>query len=262
MSVTIPYYRTMRQSTNGSYRGSGQALFIHDPDYAKEPEQYIRAFLLLQKDLKNLFDYVETADTNLPCYSFRIHELLMRACTEVEANFKAIFAAHGYSPTGIKGKSIKLTMNHYNKTECTHRLSSYEVKVPHWRGTKGIRQPFKSWAQPTKPNPAWYEAYHVTKHNRHEGFEHANFENLIDAVCGLLLLLTSQFLSEDFSPASPSMSLCGYGFQDGMEPAIGDYFRVKLPNWLTAESYDFTYAEWKILKQNGTPFQTIDYSKI
>jgi hypothetical protein len=34
-------------------------------------------------------DYVEPADQNLNTYSFRIHELLMRACIEVEANCKA-----------------------------------------------------------------------------------------------------------------------------------------------------------------------------
>ena len=58
--------------------------------------QYIRAFLLIQKDLLELFDYVEPADQNLDCYSYRIHELHMRACIEVEAHCKAILSENNY----------------------------------------------------------------------------------------------------------------------------------------------------------------------
>lgn len=52
----------------------------------------MRAFLLVQKDLQELFDYVEPADKKLCCYSYRIHELLMRTCIEVKANCKAILS--------------------------------------------------------------------------------------------------------------------------------------------------------------------------
>jgi hypothetical protein len=61
------------------------------PDYAKTPEQYIRAFKILQKDFIELFDYIEPADRNNPAYSYRTHALLMRVCIEIDANFKAIF---------------------------------------------------------------------------------------------------------------------------------------------------------------------------
>ena len=67
-----------------------------DPRYAQDPEHYVRAYLLLQKDLEELFDYVEPSDQNLNCYSYRTHELLLRACVEVEANCKAILLENGY----------------------------------------------------------------------------------------------------------------------------------------------------------------------
>ena len=70
------------------------------PEFAESPEHYVRAFLLLQKDLHDLFDYVEPADTNLQCFSYRIHALLLRACVEVEANCKAILKENGYKRVG------------------------------------------------------------------------------------------------------------------------------------------------------------------
>ena len=65
-------------------------LTSFDHNYSDHPEHYTRAFAILQKDIIGLFEYIEPSDINLVTYSFRIHELLVRTCIEVEANFKAI----------------------------------------------------------------------------------------------------------------------------------------------------------------------------
>lgn len=88
MAITRPYKRTCRQFADGQYTEGGRAKYILHPRYARSPEQYVRSFLLLSKDLQEFFDYIEPADVN--CYSYRIHALLLRACVEVEANCKAI----------------------------------------------------------------------------------------------------------------------------------------------------------------------------
>jgi len=90
MSIKRPYHRTCRQFVDGEYAEGGRWRYLVHPLFALSPAPYVRAYLLLLKDLRDLFDYVEPADTNLRCYSFRIHALLLRACVEVEANFKAI----------------------------------------------------------------------------------------------------------------------------------------------------------------------------
>ena len=154
------YSRNCRQFIDGTYDSSAQSRYILDPKYAKDPEQYIRAFFLIQKDLKELFDYIDPSDTNLKCHSFRVHQLLLRACIEVEANCKAILIENGYEKINSKGKIIKLNMNDYNKIETTHLLSLYKVKVPYWRGSKAIRTPFINWSNAPKENPGWYQAYH------------------------------------------------------------------------------------------------------
>jgi hypothetical protein len=93
-------------------------MYIMHPAFAKEPQHYIRAFELIQEDLLDLFDYIEPADVNLHCYSYRIHALHLRTCIEVEANCKAILKENGY-PTGSDWN-----MRDYKKLEKTHHLSS------------------------------------------------------------------------------------------------------------------------------------------
>ncbi len=128
MSITKPYHRTCRQFVDGEYSEGGRWQYILHPKYADSSDHYIRAFLLLQDDLKKLFQYIEPSDTNLNTYSFRIHELLLRTCVEVEANFKAILKENGYK------KSDKWTRHDYKKIEESHFLSKYKVKYPFWRG--------------------------------------------------------------------------------------------------------------------------------
>ncbi len=89
--------------------------YITHPKFAQSSDQYVCSFVLLLRDLQELFDYVEPSDTNLKCYSYRIYELLVRACIEVEANCKAILLENGYK------KEDDLNMNDYKKVEKTHR---------------------------------------------------------------------------------------------------------------------------------------------
>lgn len=250
MAVTKPIRRNCRQFVNGSYSAGGISGYIKHPKYADSPEHYIRAFLLLQKDLFELFDSVEPADTNSPCFSYRIHSLLLRACVEVEANCKAILTENDYSTSG------NLNMSHYRKIDASHRLSSYLIKVPQWHGDRSVRQPFKGWRQ--QQSLPWYQAYNATKHDRHSAFEQATFDNLIDAACGLFALLSSQFLREDFSPGPDFLALGGP--IDGWETGIGDFFQAKFPDdWPQNMRYNFS---WPKLQNEPNPFDVFDYSAV
>jgi len=250
MPVNHPYRRTCRQFVNGSYTEGGRWQYMIHPKFAKAPEHYVRAFLLLLKDLQELFDYIEPADKNLLCYSYRVHALLLRACVEVEANCKAILKENGYSKSG------DMNMGDYKKIDKTHLLSLYQVKAPNWSGTQGLRTPFLAWST-GGPLP-WYQAYNTTKHDRHTEFEEATFGHLMDACCGVLVLLSAQFETNDFSPGNTLVAVGGP--DDGMESGIGGYFRVKFPgNWPQDLRYDF---DWQAIKNDPDPFQTIDYRKI
>lgn len=256
MSVNRPYRRTCRQFVDGSYAECGPGGYIVHPKFGHSPSHYVRAFLLLLKDLKELFDYVEPAENNLSCYSYRIHALLLRACIEVEANCKAILIENGYTKHTKKGEDMDLNMGDYKKINTTHCLSSYQVKIPYWNGLENIRTPFSYWSIGA-PLP-WYEAYNATKHDRSTEFRKATFSHLLDAFCGVLVILSAQFKTNDFSPGDTYIA--SDNPNDGMESGIGDYFRVKFPDDLPQElRYEF---DWQKLKNEPDPFQTIDYSKI
>jgi hypothetical protein len=234
---------------DNSYANSGNGRYVLHPKYAADPQHYVRAYLLLQKDLLELFDYVEPSDQNLGCYSYRIHELLLRACVEIEANCRAILLENGY-----KKRPDDLKMADYIKIEQSHKLSHFEMRVPTWSGATAVRMPFASWDK--GGSLAWYQAYNATKHDRHTEFRRATFEHAIDAVSGCLVILSAQFLDQDFSGQSALLSTGWPG--DGMEDAIGNYFRVGYPkSWPVADRYDFN---WQTLETDPNPFQAFPYS--
>ncbi|HEV7578310.1 MAG TPA: hypothetical protein VGO85_19945 [Caldimonas sp.] len=246
--LTKPYLRTLRPETTGVFSMD----YVKDLRFAKDALHLIRSFKLLQADLVELFDFIEPADSNLATYSFRLHSLLARACMEAEANCKAILREHGY----MKAGGGDWNMQDYRKIEATHRLSEFEVLFPIWTGSQNARKPFSAWSG--TQSLSWYRAYNDSKHDRHKEFSNASLENAIDAVTGVLVLLSAQFGTEDFMP-SPGMYAITLGSgprSDGAGLAIGDYFSVRFPEWPTAERYDF---DWSNLKLQDDPFERFTY---
>jgi hypothetical protein len=249
MAINKPFRRNARPFINGTYNtGAASVAYVMHPKFANDAEQYVRAFLILQKDIQELFEYIEPSDNNLPCHSYRGHALLMRLCIEVEANFKAILIENSY------GKRGNLNIGDYLKIDSSHRLSSYEIKMPVWHGTANIRKPFLPW-QTTNPLP-WYQAYNRAKHDRHTHFEDAKFEHVVDAMCGLVAVIASQFIQEDFSPLIRMVRSDAPGA--GFQLAIGNYFLVRFPDdWPDSEKYEF---DWYTNLQNDLdPFENIQF---
>lgn len=250
MPIAKPYRRAFRLFKDGSYSEGGRWQYILHEKYADFPGNYIRAFLLIQKDLLGLFDYIEPSDANSKTHSFRVHELLLRTCVEVEANCKAILRENGYQRSDDKDWS----MSDYKKVEQSHYLSQFEVKISNWLGQDSCRKPFFNWS--SGGSLPWYQAYNSTKHDRHSNFEKANFRNLIDAVCGLSAIMASQFWHHDFAPSDWGLSIGGPN--DGFESSIGRFFRIKYPqNIQEDERYDF---DWQQLNQEHDPFQNYNYT--
>ena len=257
--ITRPYRRTARPFVGTDYL-RGNTLYVTHPGFANDPERYVRAFKLLQDDLKHLFEYVEPADGNSGSYSFRVHEISLRACVEVEANCKAILEENGYmqprkKPRTKTGKaSDDWNMADYKKLEASHRLSAFQVKIWTWYGSHNMRTPFASWA--SGGSLPWYDAYNATKHDRHVNFAMANFGHTVDAVCGLLALLAAQFITYDFDPTSNPFGRGDEGSK--FWPAQGSLFTVRFPeNWPDEEHYDLT--GWDRTRILPDPFQRYSY---
>jgi len=247
MSQNRPFKRTVRQFTEGNYSPQGWPSYIQHPKFAIEPRQYIRSFYVIQKDLIDLFDYIEPHEANLETFSFRIHELFIRASIEVEANFKAILRENEYS------KKCNLTMLDYQKVNTSHFLSEYAVKMPDWRGGERTFSPFHEWGTGTKLT--WYAAYNKAKHDRHNEFSRANLGNLLLSITALIVLLRAQFFDGVFS--SEATLFASFGPSDGFTRTFGDSFTIKAPENLPAlERYSF---DWETIKSEDDPFVNFPY---
>lgn len=262
MSQSKPFHRNYRGFVESANSGYSQWAYIVDRSFAQAPEHYVRAFLLIQSDLQRLFEFIEPSDTNLTAYSYRTHELLMRTCIEIEANFKAILKENIFNPCDKNGDARpekNWNIHDFRKVNKSHHLAAYRVHIPVWEGTHSVFEPFKQWTRSAEL--PWYQAYNKSKHDRRLEFKEANFENLLNSIAGLLVLLSSQFRTEAFSPGPTVMSVEGADYYYyPTEPALGGFFHIEFPNdWSVEEKYDF---DWSVLKQQPERFQKIDYDKI
>ena len=260
MPISKPYHRNYRGIINGPNSGYSQWAYVVDRDYASSPEHYVRAFLLIQSDLQRLLEFIEPADLNLDTFSYRVHELFMRSCIEVEANFKAILKENIFNPTDrgrLPRPEKSWNIHDYKKVNTTHHLSAYKAHIPIWDGAESAFEPFREWA--AAPELSWYQAYNKSKHDRRNEFKKANLRNRRNSVTGLLVLLSSQFGNEDFSPGGRSLGVNTDSYYSTI-PALGNFFHIAFPNdWTDAEKYDFN---WSDLKQQPDRFQKVDYDSI
>lgn len=256
--INKPFYRTYRPvDTRGSY---SNWAYIEDQEYARAGRQYVTAFLILQSDIESLFRFIEPADTNLHTFSFKIHELLIRTCIEVEANFKAILLENDYTPKYKKGNKAGIikrpdswSINDYVKVNKSHFLDQYRVRYPFWRGSNNCFIPF---AGIENSRLDWYKAYNESKHNRIEGFEKANFYNLLNSFAGLFALLCSQFRDISFHSGPTFLQTDGVGL-DGFDSGIGGYLQVKYPKWEEKDLYTF---QWEKLEKEDDRFQKFNFN--
>ena len=253
MPISKPYHRFYRRvAGKDGNEGYNSTAYIEDREYAQKPELYLRSFLLIQEDLKRLFDYIEPSDANLKTYSFRIYELFIRICLEVEANFKAILRENKYSVD-----SALWTIKDYKKICKSHHLGGYRVKYPVWTGSKSTFAPFGGWEFSGKLD--WYDVYNKCKHNRYENMPQANFNNLLKAFAGLTALLYAQFCDRDFQPGDCLLSV-GSSDYYACEFAAGEYMMIEYPlDWSDDELYDFS---WDELQSSPDRFDMYDFDMI
>ncbi|WP_327512519.1 hypothetical protein [Ensifer sp.] len=257
MPILRPFHRNHRRMQEGPSSGYSSYAYLRDREYAQSPTHFIRAFMLIQDDLKSIFEYVEPSEECLATFSYRIHELLMRTCMEIEANFKAILSENIYTPKFDKWHRPILNMHVYRTIDVTHHLSAFEVILPIWNGTPRVMCPFECWK--SNQTPSWYRAYNESKHDRQEEFKKANLDHLISAVAGLLVVLSAQFGVEDFSSGHDGLTIGGHQYHDG-EPAIGGFFRVKFPNdWSDNEIYAF---DWEDIRDDPNRFSKFNYDAL
>jgi hypothetical protein len=119
-------------------------------------------------------------------YGHEVRNLLVLACTEVEAQWKAILTANHYQATG------RFNTNDYIKLLLPLHLADYSARSAQfpWMAAE---KPFAGWdaSQATGSLP-WYDAYNAVKHDREANFSRATLSHAFTAVAACHILLIAQ----------------------------------------------------------------------
>ena len=142
----------------------------------------------LFRNLGELFRVSHPAPDNLNSYGSAIRDLLILACTEVEAQWKAI-AIENHLPPILKHFNTK----DYVKLLPAMKLNEYGISLLRYPGNPFVF-PFNNW-NPADPTQSldWYNAYNQVKHDREAHFKEATLGRAIYAVAACLVLLAAQF---------------------------------------------------------------------
>lgn len=238
-----PFYRIIRPIHSDHF---GQDHLL-DSRYCGETISLIHSYHIIQKDFKQVFDFIELHDKNKETFSHRLYELLLRVCTEFENNCKGILIANGYV------YSSNLNATDYFKINSASKLNEYEVKLSIWNPTELIFKPFENWNGSTYLPLNWYQAYNNVKHNRSTEFEKASLDNVTKAIGGLFVILASQFGRLVFNPYQPTMMTFG---SDGFHTVQDSIFSIKFPQWDASENI----YQWDSIKNSSDPFQEFNFN--
>lgn len=252
MPLSKPFYRIIRPFSDGEYLQSStddETVYILSNDYASDRSVLIRAYTLIERDLIELFDYIEPCDANFSTYSHRTYELLLRASTEFETNCKGILHANGYTRP-VRGN---LDITDYCKIEKASRLSKYQVIFNTWHPSRKTFRPLQEWA--TTHTLPWYQSYNAVKHDRSVNFREASLGNVMASITALFAILFSQFyifaLNHYHNIGTYTVDDDGSIYDDS------SLFSIIMPSsWSSHEQYDF---DWEAVKATPNPIDKFSF---
>jgi len=98
---------------------------------------YVASFDLLARDIKQVLEFVEPADTNANTYSHRLYAILLRACTDFESLARDLLVKQGG-----KKPVDKLNVHDYRMLEPHLQLEGVKLDFLLWSPTPKRVLPF------------------------------------------------------------------------------------------------------------------------
>jgi len=226
------YYRRI-------YRPSLDDRFPGPPQEMQHVAESLGQLATLTEQLARIFRVIFPADNNLKTYGYEIRNLILLACTEVEAQWKGILKANNASPAGPY-----FNTKDYVKLLKPLKLAEYQVILPIYPQLPSL-SPFAVWNS-EKPSKSllWYDAYNAVKHDRETQFHQATLKYAIHAVVACAVMLGAQ-----------------YGLIPAWHDQLGQFFRFeKRPQWSHQERYlpppIKTIGGWSELPSDRLDFPT------
>lgn len=180
------YPRISRPHITGMTEAPGLHPIAHE--YRNEVAGTVGQLEYLTDALARVLQVVHPEPATLRTYGHEIRNLLIIACTEVEAQCKAVLDANEYA----RSKKHYSTAD-YVKLTGAMKLGGYSVQLVACPWLAPV-SPFTRWRAdaPTK-SLAWYDAYNAVKHDRETNFRQAQLRHAISAVAACAVLAWCQF---------------------------------------------------------------------
>ena len=135
-----------------------------------EKRNLINGYYLLEQDLKEILTFVEPVPNNYSTYSHRLYSLFIKACTEFEANCKAILVENNFIIPDYPNINTYYKIHDYDQYKL---INDNHIKLQVSHEIDLI--PLNSWEE--KKGPIWYGEYNDVKHARVTEFNKARLEN-------------------------------------------------------------------------------------
>ncbi len=194
--------------------------------------------IALTRQLDRICQTVQPLPQNFSVFGHDIRNLLILACTEVEAHWRGVLAANGVTKDRFNTQDYVLLRR-------AMKLDEYSVVFPDYPWLEAI-SPFSGWGSSGRPTQElkWYASYNAVKHDREAEFENATLFHVFEAVSACAVMMVAQF-----------------GLPDGLgqrSELRASYRFSALPNWPPSEVYVYPYGDQA---SDWTPV-SFDFSKL
>ena len=150
-------------------------------DYSNQ----LRQLEIILDDIVDVFKVVAPHHNQFSVYGHAIRNIIILACTELDARMQSILAHNGVEPIGKY-----FEMKDYFKLKEALKLDEYELSFYRY-GDLGPFSPFSTWENDEQLY--WYQAYNHIKHNREKHFAEAKLFNAINAIMAYAIILIAQY---------------------------------------------------------------------
>jgi hypothetical protein len=168
---------------------------------------------VLTRQLNRICQTVHPTTQTFETFGHDIRNLLILACTEVEAYWRGVLTANGV-------KKDRYSTNDYVTLLGAMKLDEYAVTFPSYPWLDAL-QPYKGWGSTGNPTQElrWYDSYNAVKHNREAEFERGTLRHVFEAVSACVIMMAAQFGDDGIDRRSEVQSFFKLSAFPGWSPS-------------------------------------------
>ena len=154
-------------------------------NYFQDYSNQLQQLEIILSDLSEVFKVIAPHHNQFSVYGHAIRNIIILACTELDARMQSILANNGVGP----GRNF-FEMKDYFKLKDPLKLDEYKLSFYRY-GDLGTLSPFSAWEN--NEQLYWYQAYNHIKHNREKHYAEAKLFYAINAIMAYAIILIAQY---------------------------------------------------------------------